>query len=60
MNLKKVKYFKEMKVRIVFNLNYFEEIKGLKSLRVKAKAYLQPKQASMMELSLNIVNGLML
>ena len=32
-------------------------MKGLKSFHVKAKAYLEPKRASMMELFVNIVNG---
>ena len=31
-------------------LKKFEEIKGLKSLQVKAEAFLELKQASMMEL----------
>ena len=32
-----------------YNVKYFKEIKRLKSLQ-KAEAYLEPKQASMMEL----------
>ena len=37
-----------------------KKIKGLKSLQVKAEAYLEPKRASTMELFVNIVNGLIL
>ena len=29
-------------------VKYFKEMKGLKSLQVKAEAYLEPKRASMM------------
>ena len=32
-------------------------MKSLKSLQVKAEAYLEPKRASMMELFVNILNG---
>ena len=39
-------------------VKYFEKIKGLKSLQVKAEAYLEPKRACMMEFFVNIVNGL--
>ena len=39
-------------------VKYFKEIKLLKSLQ-KAEAYLEPKQASMMELFVNILNGLL-
>ena len=39
---KKVKCFKEIK-----------EITGLKSLQVKAEAYLEPKRTSMMEVFVN-------
>ena len=38
-------------------MNYFKKIKPLKSLQ-KAEAYLEPKRASMMELFVNIFNGL--
>ena len=51
--LKEVKYFKEItdfKSFIKWNALCFKEIKRLKSLRVKAEAYLEPKRASMMEL----------
>ena len=37
-------------------VKHFNEITNLKSLQ-KAKAYLEPKQSSMMELFLNILNG---
>ena len=46
----KVKYFKKN--------NRFKERKRLKSLR-KAEAYLEPKQESMTELFVNILNGLL-
>ena len=32
-------------------------MKGLKSLQVKAEAYLEPKRVSMMELFVNVVNN---
>ena len=38
--------------------NYFKEKKRLKSLQ-KAETYLEPKQASRMELFVNIHNGLL-
>ena len=38
------------------NEKYFKVMKRLKSLQ-KAEAYLEPKQASMMELFVNILNG---
>ena len=31
-------------------VKYFKEMKGLKSLQVKAEAYLEPQRASMMKL----------
>ena len=40
-------------------MKYFKEIKCLKSLLVKAKPYLEPKRASMMELCVNIFKGLL-
>ena len=46
--LKEVKYFKE--ITIMYNVKYFKEIKRLENLQ-KAKAYLEPKQTSTMELS---------
>ena len=51
--LKEVKYLKEVtdfkNVIMYVIVKYFKEIKRLKSL-LKAEAYLEPKQASMMEL----------
>ena len=48
--LKKVKYFKEITdFKKHYSVKYFKEIKRLKSLQ-KAEAYLQLKQASIMEL----------
>ena len=46
----------EKKIQESYNVKYFKEIKLLKSLQ-KAEAYLEPKQASMMELFVNILNG---
>ena len=40
------------------NVKSFKEIKRLKSLQ-KEEAYLEPKRASMMELFVNILNGLL-
>ena len=37
-------------------VKYFKEIKGLKSLQLKAEAYLELKRASMMELFVNTVS----
>ena len=47
--LKEVKYF--------YYVKYFKEIKRLKSL-LKAEAYLEPKQASVMELFYEYTQGL--
>ena len=41
-----------------YNVKYFKEIQCLKSLQ-KTEAYLEPKQVSMMELFVNILNGLL-
>ena len=46
---KEVKYFKEIPFLESYNVKYSKEIKRLKSLQ-KAEAYLEPKEASMMEL----------
>ena len=40
-------------------VKYFKEIESLKSLQVKAEAYLEPKRASMMKLFVKIVNKLL-
>ena len=57
--LKKVKHFNEIKrskalqwnnrFKESYNVKFFKEIKRLRSLQ-KAEEYLEPKQASMMEL----------
>ena len=41
-----------------YNVKYFKVVKRLKSLQ-KPEAYLGPKRASMMELFVNIINGLL-
>ena len=46
--LKKVPY-RNNRFQESYDVKYFKEIKHLKSLQ-KAEAYLEPKQASMMEL----------
>ena len=46
--LKEANYFKE--ITDFYNVKYFKEIKRLKSLQVKAEAYLEPKRATMMQL----------
>ena len=60
--LKEVKYLKEVtdfkNVIMYVIVKYFKEIKRLKSL-LKAEAYLEPKQASMMELSCEYTNDLL-
>ena len=43
-----------------WKVNYLKEIKGLNSLQVKAESHLEPKRASMMELFVNLDNGLLL
>ena len=57
--LKEVKYLKEVtdfkNVIMYVIVKYFKEIKRLKSL-LKAEAYLEPKQASMMDLSCEYTN----
>ena len=40
-------------------MKYFKETKCLKGLLVKAKPYLEPKRASMMELFVTIFKGLL-
>ena len=47
--LKEVKHFHEITFKEPYNVKFFKEIKRLKSLQ-KVEAYLEPKQASMMEL----------
>ena len=50
-----VKHFKKIitfKISGVLNVNYFTEIKRLKSLQ-KGEVYLEPKRASTMELSIS-------
>ena len=48
--LKEVKYLnRNNRFQESYDVKYFKEIKCLKSLQ-KAEAYLEPKQASMMEL----------
>ena len=58
--LEEVKHFKEIIdfQNLILNVNYFKEIKRLKSLQ-KVEAHLEPKQASMIELFVNILNGLL-
>ena len=56
--LKEVKYFKEI-TDFKSVIIYFKEGKRLKSLQ-KTETYLEPKQASAMELFVNILNGLLL
>ena len=46
--LKEARYFR---FQGSHNVKYFKEIKLLKSLQVKAEAYLESKRASTMELS---------
>ena len=58
-NLKKVKYFKEINVWSVLKSKVLSK-KGFKNLQVKAEAYLEHKRASKTELFVNIVNGLLL
>ena len=57
--LQEVNYFKEIIdfKNLYCNVKYFKE-KRLKSLQ-NAEAYLEPKQAFMMELFVNIPNGLL-
>ena len=45
-------------LNILLNLQ-FKETKGLKSLQVKAEAYLESKHTSVMELFLNILNSVL-
>ena len=45
-------------LNILLNLQ-FKETKGLKSLQVKAEAYLESKHAFVMELFLNILNSVL-
>ena len=40
-------------------VKYFKEMKGLKSLQVKAQAYLEPKRASMISFFVKTVNNLL-
>ena len=57
--LKEAKYFKRnSRFQERYNVNYFKERNRLKSLQ-KAEAYLEAKQASTMELFVNILNGLL-
>ena len=49
--LKEVRYFaRNNRFQESFNVKYFQEIKRLKSLQVKAVLYLEPKRASMMKI----------
>ena len=41
-------------------VKYLKEMKGLKSLKVKEEAYLEPEQASMMKFFVKIVNDVLL
>ena len=56
---KEVKYLKKSQISRVLECKNFKEIKHLKSLQVKAEAYLESKRAPTMGLFVNILSGLL-